>query len=64
MSDIRRDIFFVMFPATGQKFPIRFQQTSDQYEVDLPCGTYGAEYLADLKQELKADFSNVKVVTK
>jgi hypothetical protein len=62
MSDIRHDNFSVFFPATGQKFPIRYQQTSDHYEVELPCGTYGGEYLADLKRELIADFGkNVRI---
>ena len=63
MSDIRQDNFFVLFPATGQKYPIRFMNTSDQYEVELPAGVYGGDLLADLKRELKADFDNyVRIV--
>jgi hypothetical protein len=63
MSEIRNDNFCVLFPATGQRFPIRYQQTSDHYEVELPCGLYGGEYLADLKRELILDFDkkNVKI---
>ncbi len=65
MSDIRQDNFCVLFPATGQKYPIRFMNTSDQYEVELPAGVYGGEYLADLKRELIADFDkNVRIVNK
>ena len=57
--------FWVLFPATGQRFPIRYTHTLDQYEVALPNGTiYGGIYLSDLKRSLKADFNNnAKVVT-
>jgi len=56
--------FWVLFPATGQRFPIRYTHTLDQYEVALPNGTiYGGIYLSDLKRALKADFNNnAKVV--
>jgi hypothetical protein len=64
MSDIRHDNFWVFFPATGQRYPIRYQQTSDQYEVELPAGVYGGDLLADLKRELKADFNNNVRITK
>lgn len=57
----RNDIYYVLFPATGQKFPIRYLQTSDQYEVDLPAGTYGGEYLRDLRKELSADFPEFRI---
>ena len=65
MSDIRQDNFFVLFPGTGQKYPIRFMNTSDQYEVELPAGIYSGIYLADLKRELRADFHiNARIVSK
>jgi hypothetical protein len=64
MSDIRQNNFFVLFPATGQKFPIRFMNTSDQYEVELPAGVYGGDLLSDLKRELKADFDKHARITK
>lgn len=64
MSDIRQDNFWVFFPATKQRFPIRFQQTSDQYEVELPAGVYSGDLLADLKRELKADFDKNVRITK
>ena len=55
--------FSVFFPATGQRFPIRYQNTSDQYEVELPSGVYSGDYLADLKRELRADFDkNARIV--
>lgn len=52
---------WVLFPDTGQRFPIRFMQTSDLYEVELPAGTYGGPMLADLRNELKRDFNNVRI---
>lgn len=62
MTDKKHDTFFVYFKATDQRFPIRYMQTSDQYEVELPCGVYGGELLKDLKQELNADFKGVSIV--
>ena len=62
MSSKRHDTYCVFFPATGQKFPIRFMQTSDLYEVDLPAGTYGGELLCDLKRELAAEFKGFRIV--
>jgi len=53
--------FWVLFVVTGERFPIRYMKTSDQYEVDLPAGVYGGEYLEDLKRELKADFEGVRI---
>lgn len=56
-----KDKLWVFFPATGQKFPIRFMMTSDLYEVELPAGTYGGPLLEDLRQELKRDFNDVRI---
>jgi hypothetical protein len=57
--------FWVLFPATGQRYPVQYTHTLDQYEVALPNGTiYGGIFLSDLKRALKADFNNVKVVMK
>ena len=64
MSEIRQDNFWVFFPATKQRFPTRFPQTSDQYEVELPDGVYSGDLLADLKRELKADFDKNVRITK
>lgn len=61
MSRRQDEVFWVLFPATGQKFPIRYMQTSDLYEVDLPCGVFGGPLLADLRQELKANFDEVRI---
>ena len=61
MSARQHNVFFVSFPATGQKFPIRYMQTSDYYEVELPCGIYGGELLADLRRDLTADFLGVRI---
>jgi hypothetical protein len=57
----KEETFWVFFPATGQKFPIRYMQTSDQYEVELPCGIFGGCMLTDLRNELKANFDNVRI---
>jgi hypothetical protein len=57
--------FWVFFPATGQKYPITYTQTLDQYEVALPAGVYSGLFLSDLKHELKADFNNhARIVNK
>lgn len=61
MSEKKYENFCVLFEATGERFPIRYQQTSDHYEVELPCGVYGGELLSDLKRELKADFKRVRI---
>lgn len=61
MSHRKDETFFVFFPATGQKFPIRYMQTSDQYEVALPCGVFGGPLLADLRQELDDNFEEVRI---
>lgn len=63
MSDKRRntDLFWVLFVATGEKFPVRYYETSDTYAVDLPAGIYEGEFLADLKRELKADFEGARI---
>jgi hypothetical protein len=61
MSDEHRGEFWVEFPATGQRFPIRYMRTSDLYEVELPAGLYGGPMLADLRRELNRDFNNVRI---
>lgn len=66
MSDDRKyEHLWVLFEATGQRFPVRYYQTSDRYTVELPAGqVYEGEYIADLRRELKADFQKVRIVTK
>lgn len=61
MTTRRNGTFWVLFPATGQKFPVRYMQTSDLYEVELPAGVYGGPMIDDLRQELKRDFSDVRI---
>jgi len=61
MARRKDETFWVLFPATGQKFPIRYMQTSDQYEVELPCGVFGGPMLTDLRNELNANFDNVRI---
>lgn len=61
MSD---DNLWVLFEATGQKFPVRFYNTSDRYTVELPAGIYEGEYMSDLRRELQADFKRIRIVTK
>lgn len=60
---IRSGAFWVWFPHTDQRFPIRYMRTSDQYEVELPCGVYGGAFISDLRRELERDFVDVKVTT-
>jgi hypothetical protein len=64
MSDRNRNrpTFWALFEATGQKFPIRYMETTDQYEVELPAGVYGGEYIEDLKRVLKEEFNNVRIM--
>ena len=58
-------VFWVLFPATGQRYPIQYTNTLDQYEVALPAGIYSGIYMADLKRELRADFhTNARIVSK
>jgi hypothetical protein len=61
MARQNEETLWAFFPATGQKFPIRYMQTSDQYEVELPCGVFGGPMLADLRHELNANFENVRI---
>ena len=58
------DNLWVLFEATGQRFPVRFYQTSDRYTVELPCGVYEGENMADLRRELKADFNRIRITSK
>ena len=59
------DNLWVLFPATGQRYPIRYTNTLDQYEVVLPDGTiYGGIFLSDLKRALKADFNQIRITSK
>lgn len=60
----RKGNYFVLFPDTGEQFPVRYYQTSDMYTVELPCGVYEGEYIADLKGALSADFTNVRITSK
>ena len=62
MSDSKIGSFWVVFTTTGQRFPIRYMQTSDLYEVELPAGLYGGPMLADLGRELKRDFNDVRIM--
>jgi hypothetical protein len=51
---------FVLFPD-GAKFPIRYYLTSDCYTVEVPAGTYEAEYLGDLTKLLRKEFLGVRI---
>jgi hypothetical protein len=64
MSERKSGQYWVLFLDTGQKFQVRYMQTSDQYEVELPCGLYVGEYIRDLRGELSAEFQNVRITTK
>jgi hypothetical protein len=61
MSAEHKGAFWVEFPATGQRFPIQYMQTSDLYEVELPAGLYGGPMLSDLRRELNRNFSDVRI---
>lgn len=58
------DNLWVLFEQTGQRFPVRFYSTSDRYTVELPCGVYEGEKMADLRRELKADFKRIRITSK
>jgi hypothetical protein len=56
------DNLWVLFEATGQRFPVRFYQTTDRWTVELPAGqVYEGEKMSDLRRELKADFKKVRI---
>jgi len=56
------DNLWVLFEATGQRFPVRFYQTTDRWTVELPAGqVYEGEKMTDLRRELKADFKKVRI---
>lgn len=57
---VNRPRFWVTFP-TGQKYPIRYMDTSDQYEVELPCGVFGGSELNELRHEIKANFIGARI---
>jgi hypothetical protein len=60
-----REKSWVLFEATGQRFPVRFYQTSDRYTVELPAGqVYEGENMSDLRRELKADFNRIRITSK
>jgi|APCry1669189000_1035189.scaffolds.fasta_scaffold232721_2 hypothetical protein len=61
MSD---DNLWVLFEATGQKFPVRYYQTTERYTVELPAGIYEGEHMSDLRRELKADFKRIRITSK
>lgn len=54
------DYLWVEFP-TGQKYPINYMQTSDCYEVELPCGVFGGPAIKDLRRELDQNFMDVRI---
>lgn len=58
------DNLWVLFASTGQRFPVRYYQTSDRYTVELPCGVYEGEYMSDLRRELLADFKGIRITSK
>ena len=60
-AERKGDAFWLEFVTTGQRFPIRFMNTSDQYEVELPCGVYTGIALNDLKTKVRSDFINVRI---
>ena len=60
-AERKGDAFWLLFESTGQKFPIRFMNTSDQYEVELPCGVYTGSALGDLRHKVFSDFNNVRI---
>lgn len=60
-AERKGDAFWLLFESTGQKFPIRFMNTSDQYEVELPCGVYTGVAINDLRREVRNDFNNVRI---
>jgi hypothetical protein len=56
------DNLWVLFEATGQRFPVRFYQTTDRWTVELPAGqVYEGEKMSDLRRELKADFKRIRI---
>lgn len=57
------DNLWVLFEATGQRFPVRFYNTSDRWTVELPCGVYESEHMSDLRRELKADFKRIRITS-
>lgn len=59
------DNLWVLFEATGQRFPVRFYNTSDRWTVELPAGqVYEGKHMSDLRRELKADFKRVRITSK
>jgi len=59
-----REKSWVLFEATGQRFPVRFYQNSDRYTVQLPCGVYEGQNMADPRRELKAAFNRIRIPSK
>jgi hypothetical protein len=64
-GDGMADNLWVLFEATGQKFPVRYYNTSDRWTVELPAGqVYEGEHMSDLRRELKADFKKIRITSK
>lgn len=57
---VDRPRFWVTFP-TGDKYPIRYMQTSDHWEVELPCGVFGGSAINELRSELKENFIGARI---
>lgn len=56
------DNLWVLFEATGERFPVRYYQTTDRWTVELPAGqVYEGEHMSDLRRELKADFKRIRI---
>ena len=58
-----RDNLWVLFEATGERYPVRYYSTSDRWTVELPCGVYEGEHMSDLRRELKADFKRIRITS-
>ena len=57
------DNLWVLFEATGERYPVRYYSTSDRWTVELPCGVYEGEKMSDLRRELAADFKRIRITS-